>query len=321
MNNLGLIYDKGLGVEKNDNKAVKCFAIAAKQGYSKSRKNLERLAEKGNSNAQNTLGRMYENGFGVDQDDGIAMHWFEKAAEQGSTISQFNLALNIYKSKSCKPDFKKAYHWYQKAADQGDPDAQNNLGRMIEQGLGGVKKDNKKAFQLYKKAAETGDSIAQFNTGLSLECGRGVKVDLKHACYWYKKSAEQGDLDAKKHLLRIRDLSVKNVKLSGRINTKPITSKHISTKQNKFGFLGAVSNNKLNQTNANFLPKFKLFDTKPEEQQANLSGRFSPVMHRPTPYRPAFAPTPPVRVSPVAMSGKKSKNVENRRLILAHNAI
>ena len=35
-------------------------------------------------------------------------------------------------------------------------------------------------------------------------------------------------------------------------------------------------------------------------------------MQRPTPpYRPAFAPTPPIRVSPVATSGKKSKNVEN----------
>ena len=128
---------------------------------------------------------------------------------------------------------------------------------------------------------------------MSLECGRGVKADLKQACYWYKKSAEQGDLDAKKHLLRIRDLSIKNSKLSGRINTKPITSKH-----NDFRFLGTVSNNNFNQNSANFLPKFKLFDTKPEEQQTNISGRFSPVMHSLTPYRPAFAPTPPVRVSP-----------------------
>ena len=49
------------------------------------------LAEQGNADAQNGLGRLSISGLGVAQDYKEAAMWFRKAAEQGSPAGQFNL--------------------------------------------------------------------------------------------------------------------------------------------------------------------------------------------------------------------------------------
>ena len=46
------------------------------------------LAEKGNADAQNALGRMYLYGLGLRQDSAAAAGWYRKAAEQGDSWAQ-----------------------------------------------------------------------------------------------------------------------------------------------------------------------------------------------------------------------------------------
>ena len=53
--NLGVMYDKGIGVPQNHKTAVKWYTLAAKQG---------------NAHAQTNLGLMYDEGKGVPQNDG-----------------------------------------------------------------------------------------------------------------------------------------------------------------------------------------------------------------------------------------------------------
>ena len=77
---LGVIYAKGDGVEKDDKLSFLWFEKAAKQGYSE---------------AQYTLGLMYSSGKGVDQDNEIALKWFEKSAKQGHTDS-LNIINSMY---------------------------------------------------------------------------------------------------------------------------------------------------------------------------------------------------------------------------------
>ena len=48
-------------------------------------------AEQGHAAAQNNLGNMYANGWGVPEDDRQAVLWYRKAAEQGDARAQFNL--------------------------------------------------------------------------------------------------------------------------------------------------------------------------------------------------------------------------------------
>ena len=49
---------------------------------------LRRLAELGIPQSQYTLGIMYEQGWGVTQDDAAAVKWYRKAAEQGYASAQ-----------------------------------------------------------------------------------------------------------------------------------------------------------------------------------------------------------------------------------------
>ncbi len=100
---LGLLYARGIGVVKSDVEAVLWWQKAADQGHhaaitqvgialmkgqgigkngDAARKMLERAAEADEVNAQYTLGRMYEQGESVKQDQAVAMKWFILAAEQ-----------------------------------------------------------------------------------------------------------------------------------------------------------------------------------------------------------------------------------------------
>ncbi|MCO6560441.1 MAG: sel1 repeat family protein, partial [Gilliamella sp.] len=54
-------------------------------------------AEKGNSEAQYSLGNIYKQGLGVEVSDVRAFFWYKKAAEQGRAKAQNNLAF-MYQS-------------------------------------------------------------------------------------------------------------------------------------------------------------------------------------------------------------------------------
>ena len=65
---IGFRYFTGVGVAKDDAKALNWFRKAA---------------ESGNAGAQFDLGVFYEAGRGVPKDDKEAVKWYRKAAEQG----------------------------------------------------------------------------------------------------------------------------------------------------------------------------------------------------------------------------------------------
>ena len=48
-------------------------------------------AEKGDADAQSTLGMLYLTGEGLDPDDDLGLSWLVKAARQGHTIAQEEL--------------------------------------------------------------------------------------------------------------------------------------------------------------------------------------------------------------------------------------
>ena len=106
-------------------------------------KELERLAEQGNAEAQNNLGR-----------------WFLEAGDhERSTVEKVNLPPGLA-SRIVPKNYLKAAAWFKKAADQGHPAAQRNLGRMYENGWG-VAKLKSRAVEWYQKAAAQGDEVAK----------------------------------------------------------------------------------------------------------------------------------------------------------------
>jgi TPR repeat protein len=102
--NLGLKYDLGQGVAKDEAEAVNWYRKAAVQGYAL---------------AQWSLGNMYAKGRGVTKDEAEAVNWYRKAAVQGNAIAQFNLGTRYDLGRGVAKDDKEAEKWYRKAAEQG----------------------------------------------------------------------------------------------------------------------------------------------------------------------------------------------------------
>jgi hypothetical protein len=70
------------------------------------------------ASAQDNLGRMYANGWGVKQSHAEAATWLGKAADQGNGRAQVNLGLMYENGWGVKQSHAEAAKWFGKAADQ-----------------------------------------------------------------------------------------------------------------------------------------------------------------------------------------------------------
>lgn len=150
--NLGLMYNNGKGVPKDDVEAMKWYRMAAEQGY---------------ANAQFNLGFMYDSGQGVPEDDVEAVKWYRMAAEQGHAKAQNNMGVMHKIGEGVPQDDDEAMKWYRMAAEQGHARARetlerefNSLQRAIRlySGMAG-KVDESGAQRLFEQAARTGNAL------------------------------------------------------------------------------------------------------------------------------------------------------------------
>ena len=120
---------------------------------------LVKLAEQGNSEAQNILGYCYATGNGVSQNYSEAVKWWRKSAEQGNAKAQFNLGKCYAHGDGVSQDFSEAVKWYRLAAEQGQKYAQYNLGCCYYNGTG-VTQNRQEAFKYFRQAAAQGHNGA-----------------------------------------------------------------------------------------------------------------------------------------------------------------
>lgn len=95
---LGKMYEKGIGIERDEEKAIKLYIQAVKQGHLDATDTFIKLAlqgnilvqrltiekaEKGDKEVQYILGQMYEQNIGFEKDEDKAAEWYIKAANQG----------------------------------------------------------------------------------------------------------------------------------------------------------------------------------------------------------------------------------------------
>ena len=117
-----------------------CAAVAVnvygKQDYAKALRLCRPLAEQGDAKAQYTLGFMYTNGEGVQEDHTAAALWYRQAANQGYAVAQSTLGFMYNFGRGVPQDYAEAEKWYRKAAEQGDAFGQSYLGFMYELGDG-----------------------------------------------------------------------------------------------------------------------------------------------------------------------------------------
>ena len=120
---------------------------------------LRRAALKGAAPAQYDLGKLYEQGLGVDQDMIEARSLISKAAEAGHVGAMYDLALFLAEGEGGEMDERGAAEWFRKAADHGFLDAQYNLGVMYAEGIG-AEQDLSEALYWFELATRQGDSAA-----------------------------------------------------------------------------------------------------------------------------------------------------------------
>lgn len=118
---LGVAYDEGRGVAKDQREAVAWYRKSSEQDYAA---------------AQNSLGSMYQYGEGVLQDNSEAVRWYQKAADQGYGEGYTNLGYMYDTGLGVKQDKTKAIILYQRGADTGSLNAMLNLGVCYWKGDG-----------------------------------------------------------------------------------------------------------------------------------------------------------------------------------------
>jgi len=137
MNNLGVLYDLGQGVEPDLGRALHWFAESAKTGH---------------PSGMSNYGRMLEQGRGIEPNPEEAARWFDLAARQGQPEAQYNLGMLYELGRGVKKDDKAAAAWYSRAASQQQTEALFRLGHFYRTGQGVAKNPSRAVLLLYAAA-------------------------------------------------------------------------------------------------------------------------------------------------------------------------
>ena len=119
--------------------------------YIKAKKYIEMAAEKGDAEAQFTLGRYYISEMGFDNEQ-KCFEWFQKAAEQGFVEAEYAVGGCYENELGVKQDYAQANYWYQIAVNDGHKRAAYDLGINYLKGQG-IEKDVEAGIQLLEIAS------------------------------------------------------------------------------------------------------------------------------------------------------------------------
>ena len=121
-NNVGYMYEEGLGVPQNYLLAMNWYRQAADSG----------LAE-----AQHNMGMLYHHGYGVAENLAEAFRWFKMAAEQELAESEYMLGLAYENGEGTELNYEEAKRLFLSAARKNYAPAQLMYAFMLQAGEGG----------------------------------------------------------------------------------------------------------------------------------------------------------------------------------------
>lgn len=140
--------------------------------YEQAFKKLLPAAQKGHKKAQYRVGRCYDKGNGVAEDNAKAFEWYSKSAKQNYHKAQYQMGRCYKKGKGVTKDKTKAFQYFSKAAKQGNAKAQFALGECYFKGKG-VAQDKAKAKTLFLKAINDEKDGAEILKDLRDEAASG----------------------------------------------------------------------------------------------------------------------------------------------------
>ena len=224
LGNLGLLFQKGQGVEADSTKALRCYYTSIKKGNVILLKQREKLAEKGGDAFNGVLVAIcYQKGYGVDRSLRQAAHFyelaaqcnsvdacrelgfiysktqnqtesqkkFEQAAAMGDMVSAYQYAHTALASNIPQDEELQAVDYLIKAAEAGNIQAQCDLGTFYYQGKH-VEKNPQEAVKWLRSSANGDWALAQWNLAMCYMDGVGIERDYNQAVYWLGEATVKG---------------------------------------------------------------------------------------------------------------------------------
>ncbi len=175
-NEVGIRYEDGCGVERNEALASEWYRKSAEQGYARGEFN---------------LGTAFLYGRGVETNLVAAFEWMQKSADHGFPLAWYALGTFYEYGTGVEKNGAEALRWYRKAAEsdhgQARAFAQNSVGRCYRFGIG-VEPDEKEALAWYLKSAEAGNPAAMENLAQFYTTGAGGTRNLETARSWRERA-------------------------------------------------------------------------------------------------------------------------------------
>lgn len=190
--NIAKMYQRGQLGEENIPKAQEYYARTLKGFLS-----LEASAGKMQPYVWYHLGKLYNLGYGTEQDYTEAFKWFQKAAIAGNHYAQYSLGGLYQYGNGTEQDYEKAFEWYRKSADKHNAYACYEAAKMLRDGIGTEQnpEQSDKYFReayrgLLKMDNKTADDKLLYRLGAMTLKGIGCTAYPEKATEYFRRSAE-----------------------------------------------------------------------------------------------------------------------------------
>ncbi len=165
-------------------------ATEADQYLGKAFSVLPQQAKGGNAVAQTYFAEVLELGWRGGKDEKAAVEWYQKAADQGYGPAQFALGKMYNEGRGVEADPAVANQWLRKAVENNISEGKYLLGYNLVLNRG--EKDLKKGAGLIADAARSGHAEAQYYHGILLAFGVGVPQNPVEAKNWLQRAKAKG---------------------------------------------------------------------------------------------------------------------------------
>ena len=157
------------------------------QNYSLSEKYLLMAAEKDNADAQGFLSMLY-----IDMEEyDKALIWARKASQLNQPWALYSLGRIYDEGLGVETNHLEGLKWFERAAEAGYADAQNVCGNIYVN-ADFVEHNPEKSFKYYQMAAAQGHGYGMLNLGTCYMNGDGTAKNLALGEEWIRKAADVG---------------------------------------------------------------------------------------------------------------------------------
>lgn len=171
------------GIESGDPSSLRLYGkhlVAAGQRGDHGESGIELLLNAANqfdTGAMMELGRLNEQGIGLEVNMAEAFTWYLRAAVQGDPSAMYKVGECFQLGRGRSLSHEQAAVWWRMGAYRNQPDCLNALAMVFKDGFGIVPEDRGLSFELARKSAEAGSREAECNLALCYFEGIGTAKD------------------------------------------------------------------------------------------------------------------------------------------------